>query len=40
MVDFFHFNDFFLKTSKINNIANNHPILAWFVLNDVEYDYL
>ena len=40
MVDFLNFYDFFPKTLKFRNFANNHPILVWFVLNDVEYDSL
>ena len=37
MVDFSHFNEFFVKTLKIHNFANNHSIFTGLVLNDVEY---
>jgi hypothetical protein len=40
MVDFSNFFQVFVKTLKFYNFANNHPILAWFDLNDVEYEDL
>ena len=40
MVDFFHFNEFLVKTLKIHNFANNRPIFTGFLLNDVFYRVL